>query len=223
MGPALDICYGDNGYIPYIVYAWKGHTTIQSYYLDARRPIPGDLLLSWFVHAMQVVAPCVANHGLVVYDAYARHALIDPTGVLIPATEFVQIDPDGFAPSWLWVSNSAHTQVNNTAAFLNRILLGRMLFQDDILRYGVFEPSDVAAVKYVCMQIDTLRVFNDNLMLSIDHPDIFFAKNKIFHQWNIQLDVWRNAYNNFHLRALVPVDEYAGVKRLLQYFKRSYR
>ena len=42
----LDICDGDNGYIPYIVYAWKGTTTIQSYYIDAKRPIPGHLLLS---------------------------------------------------------------------------------------------------------------------------------------------------------------------------------
>ena len=101
VAPALDICDGDNGYIPYIVYVWKGTTTIQSYYLDAERPIPGHLLMSWWNYAMKVVSPCVANHGLVVFDTYPKHALIDPTGARIPVGEFVLIDADGYSPSWL--------------------------------------------------------------------------------------------------------------------------
>ena len=72
VAPALDICDGRSGYLPYIVYAWKGTTTIQSYYLDAKRPIPGILLTSWFEYAMHYVAPCIANHGLVVYEKFPQ-------------------------------------------------------------------------------------------------------------------------------------------------------
>ena len=123
VSPVLDVCNGDGGYLPYIVFAWRGTTTIQSYYLDANRPIPGHLLLSWFDHAMKTVAPCIANRGLVVFDTSPRHALIDPSGVLIPADEFILIDPDGYSPSKFWGTNSAH--VNNTAAFVNRMYLAK--------------------------------------------------------------------------------------------------
>ena len=102
VAPMVDICNGDRGYLPYIVYEWKGHTTIQSYYIDSQRPIPGPLLLSWFNHAMNDVSPCVANHGLVVSDTPPPHVLIDPIGVLIPVDKFVLIDADGYAPSKLW-------------------------------------------------------------------------------------------------------------------------
>ena len=128
VAPALDVCDGDNGYIPYIVYVWKGTTTIQSYYLDAKRPIPGLLLLSWFEHAMEYVAPCVANHGLVVFDIYAKHALIDPTGELIPENKFVLIDADGYSPSHWWITGAAKTEMNINAALLNRILFADQLF-----------------------------------------------------------------------------------------------
>ena len=94
----LDFCFGHGGWIPYIVYKWQGTTTIKSYYIDAKRPIPGHALLSWFDHAMKVVSPCAANHGVVVDlgtdPLVLKHLLIDPSGVLIPATEFVLIDPD---------------------------------------------------------------------------------------------------------------------------------
>ena len=128
VAPALDICDGTNGYIPYIVYAWKGTTTIQSYYLDAKRPIPGPLLLSWFDHAMKYVAPCVANRGLVVFDVLARHALIDPSGELIPENEFVLIDADGWAPSPMWGTGVAKTNLNTTATLVNRILFATNMF-----------------------------------------------------------------------------------------------
>ena len=173
ISPALDICDGDGGYLPYVVYAWRGHTTIQSYYLDTKRPIPGHLLLSWFDYAMQNVAPCVANRGLVVWDTRPRHALVDPSGLLIPAGEFVLIDPDGYSPSEFWGRNSA--QVNNTAAFVNRLCLGA-LFMRSILQDCVYSESDRQIVNYLNRHVGTLMVMNEYAMRSIDAPEDFFRK-----------------------------------------------
>ena len=155
VAPALDICDGDAGYIPYVVFAWRGTTTIKSYYIDAKRPIPGQLLLSWFDHAMKSIAPCVANRGLVVFDTFPRHALIDPSGIFIPTDEFVLMDPDGYSPSELWGRNSLY--VNNTAAFVNRLFLGALLM-GSILKEGSFLDSDRHVVNVIHHHVDALMV-----------------------------------------------------------------
>ena len=94
---------------------------------------------------MKTVAPCIANRGLVVFDTSPRHALIDPSGVLIPADEFILIDPDGYSPSKFWGTNSAH--VNNTAAFVNRMYLATLLFRT-ILYECTFKDTDRHIVNY---------------------------------------------------------------------------
>ena len=132
---------------------------------------------------MQVVAPCVADHGLVISDRPPRHALIDPTGVLIPPSEFKMIDIEGWSPSWLWVTNSAHTHTNSTAAFLNRILFGVEMFggmEGGILKHAVFLPKDAAVVDYIRRQVDSLQYYNNHTLQSVDHPVAFQLRYEAF-------------------------------------------
>ena len=150
------------------------------------------LLLFWFFHAMDVVSPCIANRGVIVNDVLPKHVLIDPSGVLIPVSEFVSIDPDSYEPSWLWIKTPAHTQMNTTAALLNRYSYGVQLFRE-ILRYGVFLPSDAAAVNYIRKHIDTLVSLNNNTLRSIDHDAFNMASHIISEKWRMKLAEWRNA------------------------------
>ena len=121
--------------------------------------------------------------------------------MLIPATEFVLMDADGYAPSWLWITNSAHTFLNTTAALVNRILFGVILFEY-ILRNGVFWPSASRTVDYIRQHIDRLMVMNENVLHFIDKPDIFQHRKNIFHARSRKLDLLEAASDLYLVRAM---------------------
>ena len=134
------------------------------------------------------------------------------TGVLIPTTEFVQIDTDGYAEGWLWITNSAHTQVNTTAAFLNRVLFGVMMFHHGILRDGVFLPKDAAVAAYIRQHVDALMYYNENTLQSIEDPFAFEHRHVLFARWGHDMNVWKNSDRNVAIRATKPFKEYSLMK-----------
>ena len=78
VAPVLDFC-ASNSAEPYFVYKYLGTTSAKAI-IEKRETVSSMQFSNWLSHAMDVVAPCIGNQKMVIYDMKADHMLVDFSG-----------------------------------------------------------------------------------------------------------------------------------------------